>query len=374
MKIPFGNLKRQYEQIRPAIDTATQQVYESGWFVLGAQGQQFEANFAAYCKVEFAIGVGSGTEAIHLALIACGVQPGEEVITVSNTCVPTLSAISFAGAKPVLVDICEATFTLDPDQIEPHITAKTKVIVPVHLYGQCADMQPILAIAQRYGLAVVEDCAQAHGAKYRGQSAGAIGQAGAFSFYPSKNLGAFGDGGAVVTNDAAIAAQLLKLRNYGQESRNYHPIKGFNSRLDELQSAILSAKLPYLNDWNDRRRAIAARYNHAFASAGLCCPHEAADRFHVYHLYVLRVKYRERFQAVLRDWGIETLIHYPVPIHSQPAYSECSSQRSRLTVTEALASEIVSLPLYPELTDVEVDYMIEAVLHACSLNLDIAVA
>ena len=364
MNIPFGNLKRHYEQIHPAIDTATQQVYASGWFILGAQGQQFEANFAAYCKAEFAIGVGSGTEAIHLALIACGVQASDEVITAANTCVPTLSAISFAGANPVLVDICEATFTIDPHQIEPYITAKTKAIVPVHLYGQCADMQPILAIAQRYGLAVVEDCAQAHGAKYRGQSAGTIGQAGAFSFYPSKNLGAFGDGGAVVTNDAAIAAKLLKLRNYGQEQRYYHPIKGFNSRLDELQAAILNAKLPYLNGWNDRRRAIAAQYNHAFTSAGLCCPHAAADRFHVYHLYVLRVKHRDRFQAALKEWGIETLIHYPVPIHLQPAYSECFSQRSRLTVTEALASEIVSLPLYPELTDGEVDYIIEAVLHA----------
>jgi dTDP-4-amino-4,6-dideoxygalactose transaminase len=366
MKIPFGNLKRQYELMRPAIDTATQQVYESGWFVLGEQGQRFEANFAAYCKAKFAIGVGSGTEAIHLALIACGVQAGDEVITAANTCVPTLSAISFAGAKPVLVDICESTFTLDPAQIEQQITAKTKAIVPVHLYGQCAEMQPILAIAQRHELAVVEDCAQAHGATYRGQSAGTIGQAGAFSFYPSKNLGAFGDGGAVVTNDAAIAEQLVKLRNYGQEKRYYHPIKGFNSRLDELQAAILSAKLPHLDSWNDRRRAIAARYNQAFTAAGFCCPLEAASRFHVYHLYVLRVKNRDRFQLALKEYGIETLIHYPVPIHLQPAYSECLPQRSQLFITERLASDIVSLPLYPELTDIEVDYVISAVLNTCS--------
>ena len=369
MKILFGDLKRQYEQIREQIDSATQSVYESGWFVLGPQVEAFEASFAQYCGAEYAVGVGSGTEALHLALLACGLQPGDEVITASNTCVPTLSAVSFAGGVPIFVDIDAETFTIDPSKIEERITAKTKVIVPVHLYGQCADMDPILAIAHRHKLAVVEDCAQAHGSRYKGQMAGTMGDASAFSFYPSKNLGALGDGGLVLTRDATLADTVRKLRNYGQEKRYYHSIKGFNSRLDELQAAILNAKLPYLDGWNQRRREIARRYTEAFQPLGLCCPLEGGDRFHIYHLYVVRVPQRDRFQQLLAEQGIATLIHYPVPVHLQAAYAECRVQRAYLPITEQLASEIVSLPIYPELRDDEVDYIIAKVssLHQTAL-------
>ncbi|WAL60531.1 DegT/DnrJ/EryC1/StrS family aminotransferase [Thermocoleostomius sinensis] len=372
MKIPFGDLKRQYDQLREPIDRATQEVYSSGWFVLGQHVQRFEAEFATYCGAMHGVGVGSGTEAIHLALLACGVEPGDEVITVSNTCVPTLSAISFAGAVPVFVDIDETTYTIDPARIEERITSKTKAIVPVHLYGQCADMDPILEIANRYGLVVVEDCAQATGAKYKGRMAGTMGHAGAFSFYPSKNLGAFGDGGLVLTNNATIADRVTKLRNYGQEKRYYHAIKGFNSRLDELQAAILSAKLPYLDQWNDRRRQIASRYDQAFSSLNVVCPVEAPDRVHVYHLYVIRVPQREQFQAFLAEKGIGTIIHYPVPVHLQASYSEYRDQGTYLPITEQQRRDIISLPLYPELTDDEVDYIIHTVVQAMTASSAIA--
>lgn len=366
MKIPFGDLKRQYEQLRDRIDAATQEVYESGWFVLGQQVERFEANFAQYCGAKYAVGVGSGTEAIHLALIACGIQPGDEVITVANTCVPTLSAVSFAGAVPVFVDIDEKTFTLNPALIEERITPKTKAIIPVHLYGQCADMDPILEIANQHGLVVVEDCAQASGALYKGRMAGTMGHAGAFSFYPSKNLGALGDGGLVLTNDEAIAQSVIKLRNYGQEKRYYHSIKGFNSRLDELQAALLSAKLPYLDGWNQRRQEIAKRYTEAFSPVGISCPLQAPDRFHIYHLYVVRVPQRDRFQQLLAEKGVGTVIHYPIPVHLQESYPECRDQGKYLPLTEQFANEIISLPLYPELTDKEVDYIIATVLDVYS--------
>jgi dTDP-4-amino-4,6-dideoxygalactose transaminase len=362
MNIPFGNLKRQYEQLQLEIDAVTRQVYESGWFVLGDRVKSFEASFARYCGSKYAIGVGSGTEAIHLALLACGVQCGDEVITVANTCVPTLSAISFAGATPIFIDIDETTFTIDPTLIEARITPKTKAIVPVHLYGQCAAMNPILEIAKKYNLAVVEDCAQAQGAMYCGKMAGTMGDAGAFSFYPSKNLGAFGDGGLVLTDNEAIAEAVNKLRNYGQSQRYYHDIKGFNSRLDELQAAILDIKLPYLDKWNQRRREIAKRYHDAFLPVGINCPQETAECHHVYHLYVIRVRDRDRFQSLLQERGITTIIHYPVPVHLQDSYAECREQSPYLPITEKLASEIVSLPLYPELTDTEVDAIIDNVL------------
>ena len=362
MKIPFGDLKRQYNQLRPEIDAATREVYESGWFILGNQIQRFEKDFAEYCNAKYGVGVGSGTEALHLALVACGIEYGDEVITVANTCVPTLSAISFAGAIPVFVDIDETTYTINPSLIAERITSKTKAIVPVHLYGQCADMTPIMEIARQYNLAVIEDCAQSHGSLYKNQMAGTMGDAGCFSFYPSKNLGAFGDGGLVLTNNQEIAEKVTKLRNYGQEKRYYHSIKGFNSRLDELQAAILNAKLPYLNAWNQRRREIAKRYHQAFSAVGIICPFEDSERFHVYHLYVIRVPQRDRFQQLLQEQGIATIIHYPVPVHLQESYSEFQGQSKFLPVTEKLASEIVSLPLYPELTDEEIDYIIKGVL------------
>lgn len=364
MQIPFGDLKRQYLDLQEPINAATHEVYESGWFILGKQVEKFETEFAKYCNATYAVGVGSGTEALHLALLACGIQNGDEVITVANTCVPTIAAISFAGATPVFIDIDEATFTINPSLIEERITDRTRAIVPVHLYGQCADMDAILAIASKYNLKVIEDCAQAHGALYKGQMAGTMGNAGAFSFYPSKNLGALGDGGLVTTNDELLAQTVTKLRNYGQEKRYYHSIKGFNSRLDELQAAILSTKLPYLNSWNDRRRYIAKQYSEVFGSLGINYPVEAIDRRHVYHLYVLRVNQRNRFQSILAEKGIGTMIHYPVPIHLQESYQEFSKQSRYLSVTERIVNEIVSLPLYPEITEQEIEYIINTVLFA----------
>jgi dTDP-4-amino-4,6-dideoxygalactose transaminase len=364
MQIPFGDLKRQYQNLREPIDQATAEVYASGWFVLSKQVEKFEAEFANYCGAKYAVGVGSGTEALHLALVACSVEYGDEVITVANTCVPTISAISLAGATPVLIDIDEQTFTIAPALIEERITEKTKVIMPVHLYGQCVDMDAILAIARKHNLFVIEDCAQAQGAMYKGRMAGTMGDMGAFSFYPSKNLGAFGDGGLVLTNNQQLVQKLTKLRNYGQEKRYYHSIKGFNSRLDELQAAILSVKLPYLDKWNQRRREIAKLYNNAFMPIGINCPQEIGDRFHVYHLYVLRVPQRDRFQKLLADLGISTVIHYPIPIHQQESYPELKYQSKFLSITERLADQIVSIPIYPELTDTEVDYIIDSVVNS----------
>ena len=362
MQIPFGDLKRQYQNLREPIDQATAEVYASGWFVLGKQVEKFESEFANYCGANYAVGVGSGTEALHLALVACGIEYGDEVITVANTCVPTISAISFAGATSVLVDIDEQTFTINPALIEERITEKTKAIIPVHLYGQCADMDAILAIAKKHNLYVIEDCAQSQGSMYKGRMAGTIGDMGAFSFYPSKNLGAFGDGGLVLTNNQQLAQKLTKLRNYGQEKRYYHSIKGFNSRLDELQAAILSVKLPYLDQWNQRRREIAKLYNDAFMPIGINCPQEIGDRFHVYHLYVLRVPQRDRFQKLLADMGISTVIHYPIPIHQQESYRELQYQGKFLSNTEEISDQIVSIPIYPELTNNEVDYIIDSVV------------
>jgi len=363
MQIPFGDLKRQYQNLCKPIDQATADVYASGWFVLGKRVEKFESEFANYCGAKYAVGVGSGTEALHLALVACGVEYGDEVITVANTCVPTISAISFAGAKPLLVDIDEQTFTINPALIEERITEKTKVIMPVHLYGQCADMDAILAIAKKHNLFVIEDCAQSQGSMYKGRMAGTMGDMGAFSFYPSKNLGAFGDGGLVLTNNEQLAQKLTKLRNYGQEKRYYHSIKGFNSRLDELQAAILSVKLPYLEQWNQRRREIAKLYNDAFIPIGINCPQETGDRFHVYHLYVVRVTRRDHFQRLLADVGISTVIHYPIPIHQQESYWELQDQSKFLLTTERVSKQIVSIPIYPELTNNEVDYIIDLVIN-----------
>ncbi|OGG46581.1 MAG: erythromycin biosynthesis sensory transduction protein eryC1 [Candidatus Handelsmanbacteria bacterium RIFCSPLOWO2_12_FULL_64_10] len=365
--IPFGDLARQYRAMKGEIDRAVARVLERGWYILGEKVEQFEAAFAHSCGARHAVGVGSGVEALHLSLVACGVGPGDEVITVSNTAVPTASAVSFAGATPVLVDVDPVTYTLDPEQVEDRITPRTKAVLPVHLYGQCADMDPLLEIARRRGLYVIEDCAQAHGAVYRWRKAGTLGDAGCFSFYPSKNLGAIGDGGLITTNDAGLAERLKQLRNYGQERRYYHKIKGFNSRLDELQAAVLLAKLPHLDAWNERRRAIAQTYTEGLREAYVVPPSEAPDRRHIYHLYVIRVNERDRFQERMQELGVQTVIHYPVPIHRQEAYSELRDQARFLTQTDQFASQIVSLPIFPELTDEEVGAVIEAVREAAGL-------
>ena len=361
MQIKFGDLQREYFEIQLEVDAAVGRVLHSGWFILGRELERFELAFAAYLGVKHCVGCASGTEAIALALMAAGIGPGDEVITVAHTAVPTISAISMTGAWPVFVDIRADTCLMDVALVEAAITPRTAAILPVHLYGQCVDMDPLLDLARRHGIPVIEDCAQAGGATYRGRKAGSMGLMAAFSFYPSKNLGCYGDGGAVTTDDSALAEKLRMLRNYGQRQRYYHEIVGINSRLDEMQAAILAAKLPHLDAWNRRRREIAAQYTAGLAGLPVQTPVEAPGGEHVYHLYVIQAAGRDRLQAHLAESGVQTLIHYPVPAHLQPAYAGLGHARGALPVTERVADVILSLPMYPQLTDAEVAAVVAAI-------------
>jgi dTDP-4-amino-4,6-dideoxygalactose transaminase len=361
MNVPFLDLKRHVSAIRDELDRAVAGVLDGGQFVFGGPLDDFEAAFAAYCGASDAIGVASGTEAITIALQAVGVGEGDEVITVANTCVPTVTGIEAAGATAVLTDPDETTYTLDVSTLDALVTERTRAIVPVHLYGQCADLDPILELARSRDLKVVEDVAQAVGADYRGRRAGSIGDAAAFSFYPTKNLGALGDGGAVVTNDAGTAERARLLRNYGEQSKYDSVRRGWNSRLDTMQAAILHAKLRHLDAWTERRRELAARYDDGLAGTAVVTPATAPERRHVYHLYVVRVADRDAVQEKLRAEGVGTLIHYPKPVHRHPAYEGLAATDGRLATSERLSGEILSLPLYPELEDAEVDAVIEAV-------------
>lgn len=361
MEIPFVDLKEQYTSIENEIKPAIEGVFEKGQFILGENLKKFEDEFASYCRAKYGIGVGSGTEALHLALIVCGVEPGDEVITVPNTAVPTASAISFANAKPVFVDIDPKTFTMDPSRLEEKITPRTKVIMPVHLYGQMADMDPILKIAQKYDLKVIEDACQAHGAEYRDRKAGSMGGLGCFSFYPTKNLGAYGDGGMIITNDEKMAEKLRMLRNYGEVKKYHHRIKGFNSRLDELQAAILRVKLKYLSTWNEARRKNAKLYDELLTNDKITKPVEADYAKHIYHLYVIRSKQRDEVQKFLASAGVGTLIHYPIPIHLQEAYKNLGLKRGALPIAEECADEILSLPMFPELKEVQIERVCEVI-------------
>ncbi len=355
--IPFGDLHKQYSIIQAEIDLAIREVLDSGWFILGEQGEAFEQEFTEYCRAQYGVGVGSGTEALHLALLAAGVELGDEVVTVPNTAFPTISAISFAQAIPRFVDIDLATYLMDVElltamlhsEIDQKGKTRIKVIMPVQLYGQCADMEPIMKLARQYDLVVIEDAAQAHGAEYKGQKAGTLGDIGCFSFYPSKNLGAFGDGGMIITNNPEFAERARLLRNYGQEKRYYHKIKGFNSRLDEMQAAILRKKLDHLEEWNQRRRQHAALYNSLLQDAPITRPTEVEYGTHVYHLYIIRTQERDCLQSYLREQGIGTLIHYPIPVHLQEAYADLEIPRGTFPIAERCAQEILSLPMYPEL-------------------------
>lgn len=360
--IPFVDLKAQYLSIKDEIDAAVAAVIENGRFVLGDEGVAFEAEFAAYCGVKHCIGVGSGTAALQLALKACDVGPGDEVITVSHTFIATASAVSWTGATPVFVDIDPMTYTMDVEQAAAAISPRTKAILPVHLYGQCADMDPLLALAQEHDLWVVEDACQAHGATYKGRKAGSMGHLGCFSFYPSKNLGAFGDAGAMVTNDQELAKRVRLLRNHGQVRKCYHDSKGYNSRLDEIQAAVLRVKLRCLDEWNAARRQVAAQYNELLHDS-LQIPRVRAENEHVYHLYVIASEQRDALQRHLRARGIETLIHYPVPIHCQTAYARQGDFKviSSLTTTEQVAGRVLSLPMYPELSRCNVQYGAQAI-------------
>ncbi len=355
MPVPAFDLARQYAAIKGDIDAAVSGVLSKGNFILGENVAAFEREFAAFCGVEHAVGVGSGTEALHLALLALGIGAGDEVITVPHTAVATVAAIELAGARPVLVDVEPSTMTMDPALLEGRITTRTKAILPVHLYGHPANLAPLLAITRRRNLYLIEDCAQAHGARYGGVRVGGLGHVGCFSFYPTKNLGAYGDGGAVVCNDAALAKKLRMLREYGWQERYVSAMRGgMNTRLDELQAAILRVKLRHLDEWTQARRHWAGSYGDLLAGAQVVAPGEAADALHVYHLYVIRCRQRDALRAYLKEHGVGSGIHYRVPVHLQPGYADLGSGRGSFPVTEQLADEILSLPMFPELTASEV--------------------
>ncbi|HEY9791131.1 MAG TPA: DegT/DnrJ/EryC1/StrS family aminotransferase [Candidatus Obscuribacterales bacterium] len=365
MDIPFGDLKVHYQSIKPQIDAAVARVLSSGHYILGEELKKFERDFADYLGAKFVIGCASGTEAIYLALAALGVKAGDEVITVAHTAVPTISAISMTGAEPVFVDINPYTYVIDVEQVEKKITKATKAIIPVHLYGQMVELQPLLDMAAARGIPVLEDVAQATGASYNGHKAGTMGALGAFSFYPSKNLGAFGDGGAVCTNYEEAYEKLVRLRNYGQSKRYYHDEIGINSRLDEVQAAILGAQLPFLTNWNKRRREIALRYTEGLHDV-VATPVE--KQHHVYHLYVIQCGNRDGLQSYLAERGIGSLIHYPVPAHLQKAYQYRGYKRGDLPATEFAAERILSLPMFPQITDDQVDRVIHEVRQYIKLN------
>jgi dTDP-4-amino-4,6-dideoxygalactose transaminase len=359
--IPFVDLRRQYVSIKSDIDAAVAGVLENGQFVLGPEVEAFEREFAQMCDAREAVAVNSGTSALHLALLACGIGPDDEVITVPFTFVATTAAIVYCGARPVFVDVDPKTFTMDVSQIEAAITSRTKAILPVHLYGQPADMDPILDIAKRHGLAVIEDACQAHAALYKGRPVGSIGDAGCFSFYPGKNLGAYGEGGLLVTNRADVAKKARMLRDWGAERKYHHVLKGFNYRMEGFQGAILRVKLRHLAAWTDARRANAAVYNQLLADSGLGLPQEADYARHVYHVYAVRTNDRAGLERTLKANGVATGIHYPVPVHLQPAYADLGYCEGDFPESERAAREVLSLPMFPELTHTEIEIVCAAV-------------
>lgn len=348
--IPFLDLKAQYASIKEEVGVAIQGILDTCQFSLGSEVAAFEQEFAAYCQAEQGVGVNSGTSALHVALLAAGVGPGDEVITVPFTFVATVAAIHYTGAKPVLVDIDPRTFTMDPAAIEAAITDKTKVILPVHLYGQPADMDPILEIARRRGLVVIEDAAQAHGAEYKGRRTGSMGDMGCFSFYPGKNLGAYGEGGMVVTNNRDYARTMRMLRDWGAEKKYQHVLKGYNYRLEGMQGAVLRVKLRHLEVWTEGRRAAAAHYNRFLSGSGVATPEAMPYARHVYHIYAIRTRYRKAWMDVLQAQGIQSGIHYPIPVHLLPAYADLGHKVGDFPHSEKAADEVLSLPMFPELT------------------------
>lgn len=360
VEVPFADLRRATAALRDELRAATTRVLDSGWYLLGAEGEAFEHEFAAAIGSPHAAGVANGTDAIELALRALDAGPGDEIVTQANTCVPTVAAIERTGATPVLCDVDEDTATIDPDSLAAACGARTKAIVPVHLYGQVGDLGAVLEIAAARGATVVEDCAQAHLATWEGRCAGTAGRLGAFSFYPTKNLGALGDGGAVVTADEQLDRRLRRLRTYGQTDRYHHAERGINSRLDELQAAILRVKLPHLRAWHERRNAIAAVYDRALAGTPLRPLERLPGRAHAFHLYVVRATDRDGVAAALAARGVRTLIHYPRPVHRQEAYRELGGGPVSLARSERLAAEVLSLPLYPELSDEQVAHVAAA--------------
>jgi dTDP-4-amino-4,6-dideoxygalactose transaminase len=351
IEVPFLDLKAQYQSIKSEIDAAISAVLESSQFVLGAEVAGFEREFAAYCGAADCIALNSGTSALHLALLAAGIGAGDEVITVAFTFVASVAAVIYAGARPVLVDIDPRSFNMDPAAIEAAITPRTKAILPVHLYGQPADMDPIMAVARRHGLVVIEDAAQAHGAKYKGRPVGSIGDIACFSFYPTKNLGAYGEGGAVTTNNTEFAQTVRMLRDWGQDRKYHHVQRGYNYRMEGFQGAILRVKLPQLECWTEKRRAVARQYSELLAGCGVELPVEMPWARHVYHVYTVRAEDRNGLQATLQAEGVQTAIHYGLPAHLQPAYADLGYDQGSLPRSEAAAEQVLSLPIYPELSD-----------------------
>ncbi|MEM4723815.1 MAG: DegT/DnrJ/EryC1/StrS family aminotransferase [Candidatus Hadarchaeum sp.] len=359
--IPFLDLRAAYLELKEEIDVAVARVMNSGWYILGEEVEAFESEYAAYCEAQYAVGVGNGLDALRLALLAMDVGTGDEVIVPSNTYIATWLAVSQCGATPVPVEPDPATYNLDPRRIEVAITPRTKVILPVHLYGQPVDLDPILVLARRHGLRVLEDAAQAHGARYKGKRIGAHGDAVAWSFYPGKNLGALGDAGAVTTNDPELADRIRVLRNYGSGVKYVNEVQGWNSRLDPLQAAILRVKLTHLDEWNERRRKLAALYLRELSNSGLGLPHVPDWAEPVWHLFVVRHPRRDDFQQRLAQAGVQTLIHYPIPPHRQAAYAGLGIAAGTLPIAERLAAEVLSLPMGPHLQDVQQNAVIRAV-------------
>ncbi|HEU5453049.1 MAG TPA: DegT/DnrJ/EryC1/StrS family aminotransferase [Terriglobales bacterium] len=362
--VPYLDLKAQYRSIKPEIDAAIARVLESCQFVLGEAVAGFERDFATYCGAGECVAVNSGTSAIHLALLAAGVGPDDEVITTPFTFVATVAAILYTGAKPVLVDIDPASFNIDVSKVEAAISKRTKALLPVHLYGQPADMDPLLDIAQRRGIALIEDAAQAHGAEYKGRRCGSMGVMACFSFYPGKNLGAYGEGGAVATGDPQLARKLRLLRDWGAEGKYNHVLRGFNYRMEGMQGAVLGVKLRHLESWTEARRAKARRYDELLAGADLQLPREMPYARHVYHTYTIRSADRDALQKSLAAQQIQTGIHYPVPVHLQPAYADLGYGKGSFPQAEQAAREVLSVPIFPEMTDEQQQTVANAVLQA----------
>lgn len=362
MKVPFLDLNAQYESIKDEIDEAIRQVIGSCSFAGGPFVEKFEKEFAQFCGCEYAVGVGSGTEALWLSLLALGIGPGDEVITVPNTFIATAEAISLCGATPVFVDIDEETYNMDVFKLEYAITNDTKAIIPVHLFGQMADMDPIMEIAKKYEFFVIEDACQAHGAEYRGKKAGTIGDVGCFSFYPGKNLGAYGDAGALITNNPEVFEKTRKLRDHGQSKKYYHDVIGWNSRMDGLQGAVLSIKLKYLNGWNESRRNNAMLYNALLSeTVNAITPVEKEYARHVFHIYALRIKNRDALINKLSAKNIFAGIHYPIPVHRQAAYHDLPKTNGALPKAEKCANEFISLPMFPELSNEQIVYVAQTI-------------
>jgi dTDP-4-amino-4,6-dideoxygalactose transaminase len=361
--VPFLDLKIQYEAIRDEIAAAIRMVLDSSAFISGPYVEKFEKEFAEFCGCRFAVGTSNGTSALWMVLASLGIGPGDEVITVPNTFIATAEAISMCGARPVFVDVEQRAYTMNPALLEDAVTSRTKAVIPVHLFGQPADMDPIMEIAERHKLHVIEDACQAHGSMYKGRPAGSIGAAGCFSFYPGKNLGAYGEAGAVVTNDSRLAEKIRMLRDHGQARKYYHAIIGWNGRMDGIQGAVLGVKLKYLASWNEARRSNAALYDSLLKDVDeIILPRETDYARHVYHIYAVRAKNRDALIARLAEKGITCLIHYPLPVHLQDAYRHFGLGKGSFPVAEKCAEEFLSLPMYPELTREQIDYVANALI------------